>query len=88
MGFQKKSNFIHISSIFQNVVNDQSDQSSHLVNPVGFVNPVGLINVENCKLSRSTNLALNFPKILNRTNIFQTPNHILVSPSSVLSTLI
>ena len=43
--------------------------------PVGFVNPVGLINVEIWKLSRSTNLVLNFPAILNLSNIFQTPNH-------------
>ena len=47
----------------------------NVVHSVGFVNPVGLVNVNNCKLSRSTNLALNFPKILNLYNIFQTPSH-------------
>ena len=44
-------------------------------NPVGFVNPVGLVSLEICKLSRSTNLALNFPAILNLSKIFQIPNH-------------
>ena len=36
---------------------------------------VNLVYLANCKLSRSTNLSINFPKISNLSNILQTPNH-------------
>ena len=67
--FSHLSFFMPIFSIFFNLL------SRIFQSVVNLDNLVNLVSLAKCKLSRTTNLSVNFPKVSNLSNILQTPHH-------------